>query len=173
MKTSLLRLKYKTAFVGQGLAILAFIAFTVSLFLPVHWFTYPIMQKFSAEPMMYGWRFVLTLWGDMLLFMFLLIPSSFDIDVLEPLFFAKVYNIGNLLLILAPFLPHKLHHPLLRKIHLGIVFVCTLAAIAYKYVDDIQLGTSYYSGYYAWVLAYILLLAGSILILNKETDSTM
>jgi hypothetical protein len=170
MKTTLLRLTRKTAGVGQGLAILAWIAFLVSLFLPVHWFTYPIIQKFSSEPTMYGWKFVLTFLRDMFLFLFLLIPSGFDIEFLEYLVFTVIYNLGNMLLILAPLLPNKFRRPPLRKIHLGAVFVCTLAAIAYRYMENIQLGYSLYSGYDVWVLAYVLLLIASILMLGKNDE---
>ncbi|MBN1449707.1 MAG: hypothetical protein JW963_01715 [Anaerolineales bacterium] len=160
------------ATVAQGLAWAAWIAFLVSLFLPVHWFTYPIIQKFSSEPVMYGWKFALTFLGDMFLFLFLLIPSGFDIESLVYLVFTVIYNLGNMLLILAPLLPNKFSRPLLRKIHLRTVFVCTLAAIAYKYVENIQLGYSLYSGYYVWVLAYTLLLIASILMLGKNSAAS-
>lgn len=173
MKTALLSLTRKPAVIGQGLAILAWIAFLVSLFLPVHWFTYPIIQKFSSEPVMYGWKFALTFLRDMFLFLFLLIPSGFDIEFLEYLVFTVIYNLGNMLLILAPLLPNKFRRPLLRKIHLVAVFVCTLAAIAYKYVKNIQLGYSLYSGYNVWVLAYILLFVGSVLMLGKNDEPSI
>ena len=173
MKKTLLTLTRKTAVVGQGLAILAWIAFLVSLFLPVHWFTYPIIQKFSSEPVLYGWKFALTFLRDMFLFLFLLISSGFDIEILEYLAFIMIYNLGNMLLILAPLLPYKFRSPLQRKIHLGAVFVCTLAAIAYRYVKNIQLGYSLYSGYDVWVLAYVLLLIASILMLGKNDESSV
>lgn len=172
MKTTLLSLTRKTAVIGQGLAILAWITFLVSLFLPVHWFTYPIIQKFSSEPVMYGWKFALIFLRDMFLFLFLLIPLGFDIESLVYLVFTVIYNLGNTLLILAPLLPNKFRRPLLRKIHLRVVFVCTLAAIAYRYVENIQLGYSLYSGYYVWVLAYLLLLIASILMLGKNGETS-
>ena len=161
MRTTLLHLTHKTAAIGQGLAILAWVAFLVSFFLPVH--------MIIAQPTMYGWKFVLTLLGDMIFLPLLIIPSGFDIELLEYLAFATIYNLGNILLILAPVLPNKLPNLILRKIHLGAVCNCTLAAIAYKYVDNIQLGYSHFSGYDTWVLAYILLLMGSVLMLNKAT----
>jgi len=139
MKARLLILNRKTATIGQGLAILAWVAFIVSLFLPVHWFTYPIVQKFVSEPMMYDWKFGLPLWADMVFLPLLLIPEC-DFVLLEYIAFATIYNVGNILLILALLLPNKLRHLVLRKIHLGLVFICTLAAMAYKYIENIQLG---------------------------------
>jgi len=53
------------------------------------------------------------------------------------------------------------------------VFVCTMAAIAYKYVKNIQLGYSLYSGYNVWVLAYILLFVGSVLMLGKNDEPSI
>jgi hypothetical protein len=161
------RVKGKTT-LTQGLAWAAWIAFLVSLFLPVHWSTYPIIQKFSSEPVMYGWKFALTFLRDMFLFLFLLFPVGFDIESLEYLVFTVIYNLGNMLLILAPLLADKLRRPLLQKIHLWAVFVCTLAAIAYKFMENIQLGYSLSSGYYVWVLAYVLLLMASILMSGKS-----
>jgi hypothetical protein len=168
MKTTLLSLARRTATVGQGLAILAWIAFIISLFLPVHWFTYPTVQKVASEPMMYGWKFALTFLMDTIFLPPLLI-LEFDFDLLKYLAFAMIYNIGNMLLILAPLLPDKLPNQTMRKVHLGAVFICALATVAYKYLENIQLGFSHYRGYDVWVLAYILLFAGSILMLNKGT----
>ena len=162
MKINLSRLKHKTATVGQGLAILSWVTFIVSFFQPVH--------MIIAQPMMYGWQFAMTFWGDMI-FLPLLLILNFDFDFLVYLAFAAVYNLGNVLLFLAPLLPGKLPDKVMRKIHLGTVSVCTLAAVAYKYVDDIQLGYSHFSGYDTWVLAYCLLLLASFLMLNKETRS--
>jgi hypothetical protein len=163
-ETTLLSLTRKIAAVGQGLAILAWIAFLVSLFLPVH--------MSIAQPLMHGWEFFLTFLMDMILLPLLIVSSGFDIDLLESLFFATIYNIGNLLLFVAPILPNKFHLPVLRKTHLGIVLVCTLAATAYKYLENIQLGYMHYRGYDVWVLAYVLLLMGSILMLSKNDETT-
>lgn len=145
---------------GQGLAILAWVAFAVSFFLPVH--------MVIAQPMMYGWDFHLTFLFYLLLLPFSLIISGFDIDILAGLFFAIIYTIGNLLLFIAPLVPYKLNHPVWQRIHLGVVLVCTLAAIAYRYLENIQLGYMHYRGYDFWVLAYVLLSAGSILMMVKQ-----
>jgi len=160
--------------VPQGLAWAAWIAFIISLFLPIEHHTLPLeVSRFCSGGGVYcGYQnalfFVLSP-----LFLLLNLVQGIQTAIFYPemlraalyiVWTMAVYSVlglGQVLVALAPLWPIKIKRPARQKLHFWMVLLGTLSVIAYGLFPDIKLGVDVLSGYYVWILSFLLLLGAS------------
>ena len=80
----------------------------------------------------------------------------------------SMIGVGEFLVLFAPLWPIKIKKPARQKLHFWIIMLSTLSVIAYGLFPDTRLGLDVLSGYYVWVLSFLLLLGASVLLLKRE-----
>jgi len=167
--------------VPQGLAWVAWIAFLISLFMPIEGHTLPLeVSRFCSGGAVYcGYQnaiyFLLSP-----LFLLLNIVQGIQTAIFYPemlgaalylilgLVVSSLIGIGQFLVVLAPLWPIKIKKPFRQKVHFWILLFSTLSVIAYGMFPDIRQGVSLLSGYYVWAIAFLLLLGASTLMLRTR-----
>lgn len=171
--------------IGQGLAWAAWIAFIISLFLPIERHTLPLeVSRFCSGGVVYcGYQnaifFVLSP-----LFLLLNLVQGIQTAIFYPEMLGaalyivltmavySVLGLGQILVALAPLWPIKIKRPARQKLHFWMVLLSALSVIAYGLFPDIRMGVDLLSGYYVWALSFLLLLGASILMREKMNEPT-
>jgi hypothetical protein len=166
---------------GQGLAWAAWLVFILSLFLPMETnnlsgpCAWPCGQPFTD----YGWQnasfYALSIIVFMLNFVQVIFSSIFDLQtlgrVLDSLITMGIYaviGLGQFLIVLAPVWPVRIKKASWRRLHLWVIILSALAALAYSMFPTLRLGVEVLSGYYLWVLSFFLLVVASILVQHRK-----
>jgi hypothetical protein len=167
------KVKSKTM-IPQRLAWAAWIAFLVSLFLPIEKHTLPLeVSRFCSGGGVYcGYQnalfFVLSP-----LFLLLNLVQGIQTTIFYPEMLGAALQIvltmtiysalglGQLLIVMAPLWLAKIKKPARQKLHFWLALLSALAAIAYGLFPDIRMGVDLLSGYYLWALSFLLLLSAS------------
>jgi hypothetical protein len=162
------------ALIAQGLAWAAWIAFLISLFLPIEHHTLPLeASRFCSGGSVYcGYQnalfFVLSP-----LFLLLNLVQSVQTAIFYPemlgaalhivlsMAIYTVLGLGQLLIVLAPLWPARIKRPARQKLHFWIVLLSALSVIAYGLFPNIRMGVDLLNGYYVWALSFLLLLGAS------------
>lgn len=169
---------------GQGLAWAAWIAFLVSLFLPIESHALPLEVSWPciSEPAYCGWQNA-AFFALSPIVLLLNILQSIPTAILYPemlgtalyiVFTLMVYSViglGQFLILLAPLWPIKIKKPFLQKLHFWIVFLSAMSAFAYGLFPDIRQGLDVLNGYFVWALSFLLLLGASILMQSKKNGT--
>ena len=166
-------MKDKTT-VAQGLAWAAWIAFIVSLFLPIERHTLPleVSRLCSGGTVYCGYQnalfFVLSPLFLLLNFVQAIQTAIFypeilgtALDIVLTMVIYSLLGLGQLLIALAPLWPVKIKWPTRQKLHFWVVVLSALSVIAYGLFPDIRMGIDLLSGYYLWALSFLLLLSAS------------
>ena len=181
-------MKDKTT-VARGLAWSAWIAFIISLFLPIERHTLPleVSRLCSGGPVYCGYQnalfFVLSP-----VFLLLNLVQAIQTAIFYPeMLGAALYivltmavysllGLGQLLIALAPLWPVKIKRPPRQKLHIWIMLLSTLCVVAYGLFPDIRMGVDLLSGYYLWASSFLLLLGSSSWILiarSRENENNL
>jgi len=165
--------KLKTM-IPQGLAWAAWVAFVVSLFLPIERHTLPLeVSRFCSGGGVYcGYQnalfFVLSP-----LFLLLNLVQGIQTAIFYPEMLGAAFHIvlsmaiysvlglGQLLIVLAPLWPARIKKPSRRKLHFWLTLLSALSVIAYGLFPDIRMGVDLLGGYHWWALSFLLLLGAS------------
>lgn len=160
--------------VSQGLAWAAWIAFLISLFLPIERHTLPLeVPRFCSGGAVYC--------GYQNAFFFVLSPLFLLLNLLQAIqtaffypemlgaalnivFIMTIYSLlglGQLLVVLAPLWPVRIKRPARRKLHFWMALLGALSVIAYGLFPDIRMGVDLLIGYYWWALSFLALLGAS------------
>ncbi len=181
-------MKNKTA-VARGLAWSAWIAFILSLFLPIERHTLPLeVSRFCPSGSVYcGYQnalfFVLSP-----LFLLLNLVQAIQTAIFYPemlgaalyivltMAIYSVIGLGQLLVALAPLWPVKIKRPARPTFHFWTALLSSLSVIAYGLLPDIRMGVDLLSGYYLWASSFLLLLGSSNWILiarSRENENNL
>lgn len=162
----------------------AWIAFWVSLFLPFESHTLPLEVTWcSSRPACCGWQsagFFAISPLILMLNLFQSIPTavlypemlSAALSIVFTMALYSIIGLGQFLVVLAPLWPIKIKKPFRQKLHIWIVLLSTLSAVAYSLLPDIRQGLEVLRGYYVWVFSFLLLLCASILTCAKMNETT-
>jgi len=169
--------------IAQGLAWAAWIAFVVSLFLPVerHTLALEVSRLCSGGLVYCGYQnavfFILSpLFLLLNLLQGILSAISYPeilgatLSIVLTMVIYSLLGLGQILAALAPLWPIKIKRLKRRRLHFWIALLSTLSAIAYGLFPDIRIGVDLLIGYYLWVLSFLLLLVASVTFLKRETD---
>jgi hypothetical protein len=166
---------------GQGLAWAAWLIFVASLFMPVETnslagpCSWPCTQPFVD----YGWQnasfFVLDLIVFPLKLLEVIYSAAFDPltlrRVLESTLIIGMYciiGLGEILIVLAPLWPARIKKTGWQRVHLWALILSALSALAYGLFPNLRLGLEVLSGYYVWVLSFVLMGGASVLLSIKK-----
>lgn len=167
---------------GQGLAWAAWLVFIASLFMPMETnnlagpCAWPCKQPFTD----YGWQnasfFVLSIIALALNFLQVIYIAIFDPGILGKIFDSffttwiyTIIGLGQFLIVLAPLWPAKIQKTGWQKLHLWVVILSALSALAYGLFPDLRMGLELLRGYYLWVFSFVLMLMASILMRSKKS----
>ena len=167
--------------IGQGLARAAWLVFIASLFMPMETNSlagpcaWPCKQPFID----YGWQnasfFVMSMLAFVLSFIQMFYIAIFDPltmkRILDSLLIMGIYaviGLGQILIVLAPLWPAKIKKVFWQRLHLWLVILSTLAALAYGLFPNLRLGLEFLSGFYLWFFSFLLMAIASVLIHSEK-----
>jgi hypothetical protein len=160
--------------IAQGLAWTTWIAFIISLFLPIEHHTLPleVSRLCSGGPVYCGYQNALFFVLSPLFLLLNLVQAiqtaifypemlGTALDIVLTMVIYSFIGLGQFLIAFAPLWPVKIKRLPRQKLHFWIMLLSTLSVISYGLFPDIRMGVDLLSGYYLWALSFLLLIGAS------------